>query len=382
MITDKKLDLPGPDQESWDRIVERIYDCALDESRWEQALHPIMDALSSNGAQLVTLGADQRSTLRNLLLLQDSETATREFEDFVSRGEHIRATWAFQNPHLDIMYDYQHTAEAEMPSNAFYQDFARPLRVDYYVASLVRHGSGHISALAMLREKRFGHYSQTEIDFLQRLRPHFQKALQLSGAIGRRNAIAGIEGVLSALQVGGIVVDRKMRILGMNEAGERAIEDAIGLRTMGATLHCESASMLQEVVSHTQPFSEPPPACGQGTERLAMRTSGRTPYRITCASFRVRQSFGEERPCLILIVDPEAPFCLSSNLLADAFGLTPAECSVVSMLVEGRPAALIAEARASSVATVRSQIKSAMKKSGCRKQSELVGRVMRYVALN
>ena len=58
--------------------------------------------------------------------------------------------------------------------------------------------------------------------------------------------------------------------------------------------------------------------------------------------------------------------------LANEFGLTPAETDIVMRLNSGENSRAIADARSSSIHTVRNQLKTAMTKLGVRRQVDVV----------
>jgi DNA-binding CsgD family transcriptional regulator len=58
--------------------------------------------------------------------------------------------------------------------------------------------------------------------------------------------------------------------------------------------------------------------------------------------------------------------------LANEFGLTPAETDIVMRLNSGENTRAIADARESSIHTVRNQLKTAMTKLGVRRQVDVV----------
>ena len=68
-----------------------------------------------------------------------------------------------------------------------------------------------------------------------------------------------------------------------------------------------------------------------------------------------------------------------TRVLADEFGLTPAEAAVSAMLCTGANLRDIAAVRGAAVATVRNQVKSVMAKAGVRRQPELVARLLAYL---
>jgi len=76
-------------------------------------------------------------------------------------------------------------------------------------------------------------------------------------------------------------------------------------------------------------------------------------------------------PAKILVIAPSQAMSEQSSPLTTEHGLTPAEVEVVMLLASGLTPQEIAEQRRASVHTVRNQIKSALGKTGLRRQSEL-----------
>ncbi|MEL7526292.1 MAG: hypothetical protein AAFN16_11005 [Pseudomonadota bacterium] len=77
----------------------------------------------------------------------------------------------------------------------------------------------------------------------------------------------------------------------------------------------------------------------------------------------------------LLALKPAANQVSVVNLLRKSLSLSYAEAQSVLMLADGFTPAEVAEERKVSIHTVRNQIKSALSKSGCRRQSELVQKV-------
>ncbi len=78
---------------------------------------------------------------------------------------------------------------------------------------------------------------------------------------------------------------------------------------------------------------------------------------------------------LLLALKPVSDSSALREALRQMFGLTPAEADTSIMLADGKTPAEIAVFRDVSVHTVRNQIKAAMAKTGCRRQSELVRKI-------
>ncbi|WP_306143171.1 helix-turn-helix transcriptional regulator [Roseibium sp. MMSF_3412] len=77
----------------------------------------------------------------------------------------------------------------------------------------------------------------------------------------------------------------------------------------------------------------------------------------------------------LLALKPAANQVSVVDLLRKTLSLSHAEAQSVLMLADGFTSAEVAEQRKVSIYTVRNQIKSALSKSGCRRQSELVQKV-------
>lgn len=67
----------------------------------------------------------------------------------------------------------------------------------------------------------------------------------------------------------------------------------------------------------------------------------------------------------------------ASDRVAAKLGLSQTEAQIALSLADGQTIAEIAEARRASIHTVRNQVKSALSKTGSRRQAELVALVER-----
>ncbi|MCV0428364.1 MAG: helix-turn-helix transcriptional regulator [Roseibium sp.] len=78
---------------------------------------------------------------------------------------------------------------------------------------------------------------------------------------------------------------------------------------------------------------------------------------------------------ILLAIKPNNNYVTIQEKLQAELGLSPVEAASACMLSEGKTLAEIADNRQVSVFTVRNQIKSALAKSGCRRQAELVRKI-------
>jgi DNA-binding NarL/FixJ family response regulator len=75
---------------------------------------------------------------------------------------------------------------------------------------------------------------------------------------------------------------------------------------------------------------------------------------------------------LVLVTDPEREVSFPDTVLRELYGLTTAETEIANGLLTGFSVEEIAQLRRVSVATVRSQLKPLLGKTGTRRQADLV----------
>ena len=89
----------------------------------------------------------------------------------------------------------------------------------------------------------------------------------------------------------------------------------------------------------------------------------------------MRHSGRAERAALILVhglAEQPEPQDAVNQLLQQVYGLTPAEARLATLILDGQSPSDAASKLKVSVATVRTQLSSILKKTGSRKQAELI----------
>jgi len=84
---------------------------------------------------------------------------------------------------------------------------------------------------------------------------------------------------------------------------------------------------------------------------------------------------GEAELVLLMLVDLLRPKPLSIGRAISVYGLTDAEATICQLLIEGNTTSQMAVIRCVSVETVRSQIKSILRKTQCTRRVDLISRV-------
>ncbi len=113
---------------------------------------------------------------------------------------------------------------------------------------------------------------------------------------------------------------------------------------------------------------------------LAVSTGNAEPVIATLIPLPAAEEGGSGGGVFVLLRDPGRPVAADAALLADLFGLTPAECRVALRTAAGASAEALAEELGLSPHTVRNHLKSVMRKTSTSKQGETVALLWRLAA--
>ncbi len=364
--------------------VDLIYAAALDEgASWHDLGDKLMTLMEAQRATLWL--ADEAGAAGNLLMRRDSYD-----EDYASRYvllDPYRASAREVSVEEtvrrrgDVRLGHEIIPDASYVKSEFYDDFGRKSSRRYMIGGLI--GMSKVIPLGLHRDAASRPFGEGDKRTLSQLLPHLQRGLQMRARLAPTTSSLGA-GALDALPIGVIVVDREMRILYNNAEAAALLSDS------------------QSVLSSVQP--RPGPVTG------ASRLFARHPHdnaqlcRLVAAAARGGAGGGMQihaRPgalpgdCATLsaLVCPALRHLSSSTqlntgtsiihgaatvltrhllrpssppvrLLTDLFGLTRSEAEVAVALAGGVTAEDVARTRRVSLDTVRSQIRTILRKTG------------------
>jgi DNA-binding CsgD family transcriptional regulator len=111
---------------------------------------------------------------------------------------------------------------------------------------------------------------------------------------------------------------------------------------------------------------------GHLNEVVLLQRPGGLPLMLMLAPLRLSGQQPAHAGALLFVFDPAASPVLTAGLVRRLFGLSEAEAQLAIALCCGKTLDDVALARATSINTVKSQLKSCFIKTGTRRQSELV----------
>ncbi|HLU07521.1 MAG TPA: LuxR C-terminal-related transcriptional regulator [Woeseiaceae bacterium] len=366
--------IEGLSEEEWDALLGDIYDAALQPKRWSEVLQRIGRPINAHAGQLVVLTNDASAFDYNLAIGIDLDTGVPEFTELVARGLHVRVNTARRTPELTTIADYCHTSASEMKRHPFYQEHAFPLDVPYYGGTIVAKTEGAFVASVVMRSHRFGHLTNVEIAYLNRLAPHVRRSLELSFKLPQEGLIDGMISVIERISCGAVLVDRHSSIVAMNGKASSILAQSDGIKATDRLylMDRDADSRFRNELLGALGYRRSSAASGNGYVS-ARRPSGRVSWTLLAipANDR-RERLIRQRFAIVLVIDPEEGVAVSPELFRETLKFTPAESGVAAMLVAGRSVNAIARARRVRHETVRSQLKSIYRKAECNNQAELV----------
>lgn len=186
---------------------------------------------------------------------------------------------------------------------------------------------------------------------------------------------------LDLLATAMVVVDGAGTVLLANRSAARLFQTADGLTVADGIIAAWRAEETAALIDAIRGAMAVPGVGGAESNVLNIsRPSLKRPLAVLVRSMKANGADGRSASAAIFVRDPERRWDVPTNLLADLFGLTPAEARVVTELVNGKRVPEIAEAGDVSLHTVRNQLREAYRKTGTSRQPELVSLVLSSTA--
>ena len=224
-----------------------------------------------------------------------------------------------------------------------------------------------------------GGWRSAQIDVIKRLLPHIRQFVCVRQALAdARSLAASLAELLDTTRVGAIYLDRRGRIVEMNDPARNLLLRGAGLFDqdgfLGAWLPKDDANLQRLLAEALPPFGSQ----GVSGSTTVGHSLGLTalvlhviPIEDGQVDFRTRAV-----AALVLVVDPQMPPRPDARLVASALGLTPAESQVAVMLAGGETARGIALATGRKESAIRDHIRRIHRKLGISRQADLIRMVL------
>lgn len=363
----------------YDRFVALTYQSAHGgQDRWQAWIDELARAFDLWSAHLVAFGHHSQQVEFFVLGGRISTEAHVDYMRFYRSA----------NPQLPLVMAaepgrwircHEHFDDAYVESSPFYRDY------------LIPHGGRYLASTKLIDDARsFVHFGTVrgvgqpplddeEIACLARICRHLWHAFMIHrGLVSRPSEIRlGVE-LLDRLAQPVALVGRERELRYANLACERlfaelgeplAVDGPLPLFAPG------EPALLGTVLAELLGPRSVAGVTGRARRVLRLAPADGQPLVAICSVLEpaaVMSAFGGDPLALLMFHRPGRARHIDPVVVAEAFGLTPAEARVAVLLANGLNAEQIAAQRNASLLTVRTQIRSILAKTGARRQPELV----------
>jgi hypothetical protein len=203
-------------------IAAAFASAAVEPSLWVQAMDVIASETESEGALLMPL----RGAISNVPVSGSIRKATEKYfrEGCNTRDERFRAIETMVR--RGVADDFDFMTSEEMKRHPYYQDFLRPVGLQYFAGIKMTAGDD-LWCVSLQRSPQQGPFSTDEKERLAALSPRLSSAATLARALG----FAAINGAIEAFEVAGsaiVLLNRCAEVLRLNKAAEALLGGRTG----------------------------------------------------------------------------------------------------------------------------------------------------------
>lgn len=269
--------------------------------------------------------------------------------------------------------------EARLTHPLYYRLIVKPNDLGYVAAiSFFNDEHWHVG-IGVHRSFQAEPFDEQELQLLNELAPHFQRALLIQRQLHLQESRAQtLQYALSKVMLGTVIVDLDNRIRYCNDLATRLLESHPALvqtRQGFKAYYPEDDQKLQEMLLRLR--ETPDREAWPQDQAVGLRHPDRShPLTIIGVPFHEapHSRFGPAEPGLVALYlsDPGAPFNASEEQLIHTFGLSRKEAGIAIALANGLDLKEISVQKGVSLATVRTQLKGIFHKLGVNKQQDII----------
>jgi DNA-binding CsgD family transcriptional regulator/PAS domain-containing protein len=355
-----------------DRACARLGDAVIDPAMWPEILEQISAAVGAIGAVLVQSDARTRDIPR-------SAGINEMINAYFGNGWHTRDLRADRGFTLIqkgemVVTDQDIVTPDEMQRSFYYNELVAPYGLRWFAGVPI--WAGPALWVSIQRTPRQGSFEANDKRVLAHLSQPLTEIATLSTAVGRI-ALSSATNALNAVRQPAVAIDRLGFVLDANAGAEELFDQDIRIVNRRLVVHdAQAQSNLEKLANRLRVT---PDTTTLPCEPIVIPRRDKSPVilRVLPVHGAARAPFLGARALLTLTAVEPRPGPKPA-LLAKAFGLTPAEARLASIIAEGLNPERAAEELGISKVTARNQLKAIFAKTGTHRQSELVARFSRF----
>ena len=368
-----------PSQEKMLELIGRIYDAAADPRLWPAFLNGFADTVAGTTAGIVEYDLRTLKAAKLVGIRFDPDYARRWVEYYCTVDEWFLAWWRrFNRDGAEAVAISEELVDlTRLKKTEFFNDYLLPQQQFHQLGGAITKEDTWCVGFTCHRTDKQGPFGTSDVEFLHALMPHLKRAVQFERRFAELDGRhRGSLDALDGLSIGIILLDDRGRILIINKAAKRTLDqnDGLAMRREGlaagtATEHQSLWSLIGAAGSTTKKEGFSP-----GAQIGIVRPSGKRPLSLLVMPSSAN-AFPPEagRPAVIIFVsDPEQQTQTIPGAFAQAYALTVAESRVAERLMQGETLVQAAVELGVSHNTARTHLQRIYQKTETSHQGDLV----------
>lgn len=360
-------------------LVSLIYDAVEEASRWQSFLDALVATIGASKATMVIYDAYRHGQWAAICWHGWSKEDIQLYNEQYGSDDPW-ALGATPLPEGFVGPDHAACEREKMEQSRAFREFYAPRNAVHGIGAIILITESGRSAFAAVRSKEQGPFGEHEVAVVRKLMPHLRRAALLHGRMGLLSRqLAMFTGHLNRYSHALVLADVDARILYANPLARQMMSEKDGLEEQEQSLTIsprvmneEFRGMVAQVAARRSSLRSMP----------VPRPSRKSPYRLMVMPVEDSGAIplGASIPAVsVLIIDPELQGPPETELLRQAFSLTPGEARVARRLVLGESVEEISGKLGVTVDTVRTHVKRILSKTSTQRQGELISLVLRSV---
>lgn len=374
-LSAKSEKAPVIEPELLSQHIGEIYDAALDPTAWTRVIEATGRLTRTCAGTLASLDVLRPATWAANITFGYDPTLLEAFNDKYARLSPANK-FILQQPlgepgAVSRVMRYEDFTESIM-----YKEWAQPQGLVDSIGLNIEKSATALVHLGLARHESVGITDEACIETLKLLYPHYRRSV----VIGRVVDLAKVEATaiadtLDGLAAGVFLVDREMRLVHTNRAGEGMLRQGAAVHKAWDSLSSSDGTAARALRGTCAAISRDS-ALGEQGVSVAIRGRDREPYvahvlpLTSGARERGGRFYGAVAAVFVRSARLERPSALDA--MAQLYGLTPAEIKMLVGIVELGGVPAVAQANGVSQNTVKSHLKQVFDKTGASRQADLV----------
>jgi DNA-binding CsgD family transcriptional regulator len=356
-------------------LIGSIYDCVLDPSRWEQTLADIMGALSCRTATLGLLDVRHDRFLINKSVGIEphiQQQVAKHIPELNALMVQTLATWgSLDEPYMVS----RHVPRTYVETSPYFQECVTPYGIVDILQYFLMHTPTRFAVLGFARHEEQGVITEREIELGGLLLPHIRRAVTISNVLDIRTIErARMAEALDSLRCAVVLTDGRGTILHANRSAEHMLRNDGPIRADRGILRANAPAAAKELRDAIRFAARDETRIGKSGLSIVLSESDIPPifaHVLPMCGGDLRTRLQPEAVAAVFIgATPDEQD--AADLIATAFGLTPAETRVLANLLAGRTLAETTAALGVAASTTKTHLDHIFGKTGVTRQAALM----------